>query len=49
MHTVASLGGVLGVMEVDALEWAKVKKFIYIIGGFVLALFSNIKVSWPCR
>jgi len=41
---VAGLGGAFGVMEVDALEWAKLKKFAPIIGGFVMALFSNMKV-----
>lgn len=40
----AKLGDITGVMEVDKVEWSKVKKFIWVIVGFLGTIFCNIKV-----
>ncbi|MEW5297977.1 MAG: hypothetical protein WDW38_003726 [Sanguina aurantia] len=41
---VVKAGGVMGMIEVDKLEWAKVRKFIWVVVGFLGTIFANIKV-----
>jgi len=40
----AKIGDVSGVIEVDKLEWVKIKRFIWVILGFLGTIFCNIKV-----
>mmetsp|Transcript_12815 Transcript_12815/g.34955 ORF Transcript_12815/g.34955 Transcript_12815/m.34955 type:complete len:347 (-) Transcript_12815:719-1759(-) len=41
---VARLGGALGIIEVDRMEWSKFKPFIWVTAGFLGTIFANIKV-----
>eukprot|EP00983_Pelagomonas_calceolata_P104862 1159070-Pelagomonas_calceolata.AAC.8 len=42
---VARLGGALGIIEVDRMEWSKFKPFIWVTAGFLGTIFANIKVG----
>lgn len=43
----AKIGDATGVLEADKLEWPKIKRFIWVIVGFLGTIFCNIKVSAP--
>jgi len=42
---VARMGGALGIIEVDRMEWSKFKPFIWVTIGFLGTIFANIKVN----
>lgn len=41
---VSKVGGMTGAIEVDALEWTKVKRFMWVVVGFLGTIWCNIKV-----
>ncbi|KXZ48130.1 hypothetical protein GPECTOR_30g226 [Gonium pectorale] len=37
-------GNHLGIVQADAVDWAKLRKFIWVVAGFLGTIFANIKV-----